>query len=125
MGNSIFNKFTLGVVVLAVGMAVTPAIANDTLGLLSKGYQLRITPASGAAFTVSFAPDGTYKTTLGSSGTWRIEDGKLCTVRASDNVASCGVLPSSKKQGDSWATKDGSRNNVTVTILAPTKESGG
>jgi len=125
MGNSFFNS-RLGVTAIAAAaMFATPVLANDTLALLSSGYQLQIVPATGEAFTVKFSPDGTYQTTLGSSGTWRVEGDMLCTVRASDKISSCGVIPTGKKRGDAWATKDGNRKDVTVTILAPAKGDGG
>jgi hypothetical protein len=118
-----FIKFTISAAAF-VAASVVPAMANDTLNLLASGHRLSITPETGVAFTVEFSPDGTYKTSHGSSGTWKVDGDKLCTIRASDNVSSCGVFPTGKKRGDAWATKDASRRNVTVTILAPTKSGG-
>jgi len=116
-GNSfIKNKILLGAIA-ALAMFVTPVIANDTMDVLVGGEKLKITTTSGATVLITFAANGTYTTSSGSSGAWTINGDQLCTVRAADNASSCGALPSGKVLGDSWATTDGNGNQVTASIV--------
>jgi hypothetical protein len=111
-----FIKFTISAAVF-VAVSVAPAMANDTMDVLLGGQQLQVTTSTGATVMITFAANGTYTTSTGSSGTWTLTGDQLCTVRAADNVSSCGALPSGKALGDSWVTTDGNGATVTASII--------
>ena len=87
------------------------------MDVLLAGNDLQLEYSSGAAVTISFASDGTYATSTGSSGTWTLDGEQLCTVRDADSVAACGVLASGKALGDSWSSTDASGIQVTASVV--------
>jgi Tol biopolymer transport system component len=112
-----FRTIAICAAAFAAAASVAPVLANDTMDVLLGGQQLQVTTSTGATVMITFAANGTYTTSTGSSGTWTLTGDQLCTVRAADNVSSCGALPSGKALGDSWVTTDGNGATVTASII--------
>jgi hypothetical protein len=83
---------------------------------LLEGHDLRLDYRDGSTVTVSFDADGNYRSSTGSSGTWTLAGDQLCTVRSSDDYASCGVLDSDKVPGQPWPSFDGEGRPVTAIV---------
>jgi len=97
----------------AAAALIAPALANDTVDVLTSGAVLELqTPET--TYTVSFNDDGSYTTSLdGVEGTWEMSGGELCATRSTGETT-CGPIPAGMDVGDSW-TDDAT--GVTYTIL--------
>ncbi|OLF77889.1 hypothetical protein AWH62_04245 [Maricaulis sp. W15] len=70
------------------------------------------------SYVTYFHEDGTYTTNVGISGTWHVEDGELCVVRATGE-AGCAPIESGLALGSSWTAPNAATGAmVTYTIIA-------
>jgi hypothetical protein len=69
-------------------------------------------------YIVFFDADGTYTTSVGSGGTWEInEDGEFCVSSAAGND-NCQPLMDGLSVGDSWDGENAAGDPVTFTLIA-------
>ncbi|MCC5995757.1 MAG: hypothetical protein JJU18_05235 [Oceanicaulis sp.] len=69
-------------------------------------------------YIVFFEADGTYTTSVGSGGTWEInEDGEFC-VSSAVGDANCQPLMDGMSVGDSWEGENAAGEPVTFTLVA-------
>lgn len=69
-------------------------------------------------YIVFFEADGRYTTSIGSGGTWEInEDGEFCVSSAAGD-ANCQPLMEDVAVGDSWAGENAAGEPVTFTLIA-------
>jgi len=83
----------------AAAILATPAAASTLTEVTTHGMVVTIADMD---IDVSFTPDGKFTALNGAiTGTWRIDDDKLCTTtpEAGEN---CSVYPKDKKSGDTF-----------------------
>ena len=69
-------------------------------------------------YIVFFDADGTYTTSVGSGGTWEInEAGEFCVSSAAGN-ANCQPLMEDVAVGDTWEGQNAAGDPVTFTLIA-------
>lgn len=98
-------------------LAIAAQVHATTMEELIQGNDLRLEYADGSVLLVTFTPNGKYKTNTGSRGTWTLDGETLCTVRGTDGISGCGVLPSTKARGDVWTSTDADGIEVTASIV--------
>jgi hypothetical protein len=69
-------------------------------------------------YIVYFEADGTYATSMGSGGTWSINDaGEFCVASTAGN-ANCQPLMEDVAVGDTWQGENAAGEPVTFTLIA-------
>lgn len=69
-------------------------------------------------YIVFFDADGTYTTSVGSGGTWEINDaGEFCVSSVAGD-ANCQPLMDGMEVGDSWEGQNAAGEPVTFTLIA-------
>ncbi len=69
-------------------------------------------------YIVFFEADGSYTTSIGSGGTWSInDDGEFCVSSAAGND-NCQPLMDGLSVGDSWDGENAAGEPVTFTLIA-------
>lgn len=69
-------------------------------------------------YIVFFDADGSYTTSVGSGGTWEInDDGAFCVSSAAGD-ANCQPLMDGMAVGDSWEGQNTAGDPVTFTLIA-------
>ncbi|NWH08620.1 MAG: hypothetical protein HXY22_08280 [Alphaproteobacteria bacterium] len=101
---------------LAAAIALVPvmALADDTAMQGAFGNTVKIATASGEV-TLFFEPDGTYSSSSGAGGLWRISGEKVC-LQPTGGAEECEINAKAAGAGDSWQQpyKGG---QATVTIV--------
>jgi hypothetical protein len=106
-------------------MTLTTLLATAALSIASfdSGISVLTTNAiqvdtAAGSYTTFFEPDGTYTTTVGITGTWRIDGDQLCIER-STGEGGCQPLQADLELGDTWTgTNSATNETVTYTIIA-------
>lgn len=97
----------------AAAAVAMPAFADTLKEMTAKGIQYEV---QGQVFTITFTPDGKFADKDSNlEGTWKIADGKLCTVSNLVPNEECLAFPADKKSGDKFEITSAS-GPATVTI---------
>lgn len=92
------------------------ATANPAVDALTENA-LQVDTGS-VTYIVFFDADGAYTTSMGSGGTWEINDaGEFCVSSAAGN-ANCQPLMDGLSVGDSWDGENAAGDPVTFTLIA-------
>lgn len=104
------------VAAIVCAFAALPALASDTMDLLTSGGAVLQVSSDEGSYTTTFNADGTYTTSAGYDGVWSLDGDQLCFKR-STGESGCARVPDGLGVGDSW---DGEVTGtaVTFTIVA-------
>lgn len=69
-------------------------------------------------YIVYFEADGTYATSMGSGGTWEINEGGEFCVSSTAGNANCQPLMDNVAVGDTWQGENAAGEPVTFTLIA-------
>jgi hypothetical protein len=91
------------------------AFDSGISGLVDNAIQV---DTAAGSYVTYFNLDGSYTTTVGITGTWRIEGDQLCIER-STGEGGCQPLQAELELGDTWTgTNSATGETVTYTIIA-------
>ncbi|MCH8489660.1 MAG: hypothetical protein LAT81_06975 [Oceanicaulis sp.] len=96
--------------------SVMLSAANPAVDALTENA-LQVDTGS-VTYIVFFEADGSYTTSMGSGGTWTInEDGEFCVSSATGDD-NCQPLMDGMSVGDSWDGENAAGDPVTFTLIA-------
>lgn len=90
-----------------------PAMADTLKTITTKGVVMEI---QGEPTEIFFKADGTYTSTGGPAGTWKIDGDKLCWSSPGLTDNTCDVYPKDKTSGDSFTLTNDVLGEFKVTI---------
>jgi len=94
-------------------LLAAPAMADTLQTMTTKGAVMEI---QGDSTEIFFSADGTYTSTGGPAGTWKIDGEKLCWSSPGLTDNTCDTYPKGKTSGDSFTLFNDVLGEFKVTI---------